>query len=106
MSIDRLSGKGPQQPDPRKTGAASKSQSTSETAGSKPRAGGVGPSDEVRITSETAAAEGGEIPRGEVSGERLREIGDRIVSGFYDSAEVVEVVARGVLADLTDGAPA
>ena len=106
MSIDSLSGKGPQQPDPRKTGATSKSQSAPEAAGSKPRTSGVGPSDEVRITSETAAAQSGEIPRGEVSGERLREIGDRIVGGFYDSAEVTEVVARGILADLTDGAPA
>ena len=102
MSIDRLSGKGPQPTDPRKTGAAAKSQPASDAAAPKRHAGSVSPSDEVRISSDVSASESGEIPRGEVSGDRLREIGDRIASGFYDRPEVVDVVARGILADLTD----
>lgn len=47
-------------------------------------------------TGETAGAP----PQGTISAERLREVLDRLKTGFYDRPEVRDQVARGVTRDL------
>jgi hypothetical protein len=103
MSIDRLSGKNPKQTDALASPSNGRSEKKSASVPAR-SAGGTPPADQVRISAEAQAAAGSQdVPRGELPAERVQQLGERIAGGFYDTPEVVELVARSILSELTDG---
>jgi hypothetical protein len=60
-----------------------------------PRQDKVEVSDEARNLAE--AGQGRAVTQSSLSPDRLREIGERLASGFYDRPEVIEEVARRVI---------
>jgi hypothetical protein len=52
------------------------------------------------LSQEQAGETGGARPQGTISAERLREVLDRLKTGFYDRPEVRDQFARGVTSDL------
>jgi len=82
--------------DPQKTHQAGLSPEAAQAGGR------LGPEGEARSRRlvEQAGETGGAPPQGTISAERLREVLDRLTTGFYDRPEVRDQVARAVTRDL------
>ena len=76
--------------DPQKTHKAGLSPEAAQAGGR------LGPEGEAKPGADT----GGAPPEATISAERLREVLDRLKTGFYDRPEVRDQVARGVTRDL------
>lgn len=103
MSVEGLGGKGSQPTDPRRTESTVRGQKVTPGTDGPGRPSGpvASPADQVAFSDNVQGLGGREdVPRGEVSAERLRVIGERIASGYYDRPEALDAVARGILADL------
>ena len=86
--------------------AARAAEARKATSGSAAPKGAADPdavrADSVDVSSAARELAGGREARAAESSlpaDRLREIGERLASGFYDSPEVVDQVARRVAAD-------
>lgn len=57
--------------------------------------------DSVEVSSEAKALADGSEARGksQLSAERLKEIGERLATGYYDRPEVIDEVAKRIQAD-------
>ena len=103
MTIDRLTSAGVPAPDPRKAGPATRGEhvaGTPGTSGSGP-VSRTEPSDQISLSPDALDAGSTEsVPRGELPAARLRQIGERIASGFYDRDQVIDLVAKAVAAEV------
>ncbi|MDX2193351.1 MAG: hypothetical protein NW201_08345 [Gemmatimonadales bacterium] len=71
-----------------------------EAAATPSRAAGTG-ADRVEVSEASrAAASSGPGATGSLSPARLAEVGQRLASGFYDSPEVRDAIARRIASDL------
>jgi len=103
MSVEGLGGKGSQPTDSRKTESTARGQKVAPGAEGPGRPSGPAAqtADQVAFSADVQGLGGREdVPRSEVSAQRLQVIGERIASGYYDRPEALDAVARGVLADL------
>ena len=107
MNINSSSPQGPRQPNDPATLEAARAQEAQKQAPSKQskpvaqEQQGAG-SDSVQVSSDAKALAEQRDARGansSLSADRLKEIGERLASGFYDSPEVIDQVARKVARD-------
>ncbi len=107
MANIRLDGGAIPQPDPRRTGEAARNQAAQKSGdapvGSRTVEQGLSP-DRVELSPDAQQLSSSEaVPKGEVSPDRLKQVGGRIAKGFYSSTDVQSVIADKIKGDLGIG---
>jgi hypothetical protein len=92
------------QPDPRRAGEAARNAPTGKASdaagGARALEQGLAP-DTVELSADAQQVSGGDaVPRGEVTPDQLKAIGQRIASGHYEKSDVQAVIADKIKGDL------
>ena len=100
MSIDRVNSRGGSGPEPNRLQRTANAKQSGEEAGKRADALGAEPGDRVQLSETVRALASQDVPVGQVSPAKLQVVTERLVSDFYDEAEVRQVIAERLLEDL------